>query len=97
MTPKSRRIICSDPFEKDVERLRDKAWRLDECIKGAKETLSRDPSEGKPTKKIGVYALPLVQLDGKPNLALYYFYSKTDVILMHLRTEGDNRPDYIFM
>jgi hypothetical protein len=97
MGSKSREIIFTEPFEKDKERLLKKAWRLEECIRGAIEILSRDPSKGKPTKKKGVYAIPLKQLPGAPDVALYYFYSSTALIFMCLRTEGDNRPDFIIM
>lgn len=93
----SREIILTQPFEADIKRLRDKVWRLDECIKGAIEILSRDPSKGKPTKKKGVYAVPLRQLPGNPEVALYYFYSTTAVIFICLRAEGDKRPDFIIM
>lgn len=39
MTPKTYKIVKTKTFDKDVARLSDKIWRLDEFLKGAEEVL----------------------------------------------------------
>ncbi len=97
MTPRTREVIYTQPFQGDVKRLKNKVQRLEESIKGAEEILCRDPAKGKPTARKGIYAIALANLPGNPNVALYYFSSSTHVIFMCLRADGDKAPNPIIL
>jgi len=92
MTPKTYKVTRAGTFDVDVTRLSEKVWRLDEFIKGIKDTLTRNPEWGKSTKHKYMRALKMKELAGNPSPTVYYFYTRAEVVLLYLRLEGEALP-----
>lgn len=97
MAPKMYETIYTEPFLKDIERLKTRIPRLEEFILGAEELLCRDPNIGKKTKNPYLFALPLRNLPGISRTALYYCFTKSQIIFIMIRTEGDDKTNFVFL
>lgn len=97
MTPKTYNVVRTGSFNKDFDRLDAKVERLAEFVRGVEEIVCRKPEIGKPTKDRFVLGLRMIVIDGHTGVTLYYCYTRTDVVFLFLRADGDKEPPPIIL
>jgi hypothetical protein len=87
------KITKVETFNKDLERLSAKIPRLKDFVVGLEEILSRKPEVGKKTSNGYMYALAMDQVGEKqPLITAYYLYTRNEVVLLYIRSQGDCKP-----